>query len=78
MAATAADELRGLEVDYVEVAAFDGHPTLVIAARVGKTRLIDNVPLDEPALAETTAPDVIAKTAADAKTLARELQALIG
>lgn len=51
VAATAADELRGLEVDYVEVAEFDGHPTLVIAARVGKTRLIDNVPLDEPALA---------------------------
>jgi pantoate--beta-alanine ligase len=51
VAAAAADELRGLEVDYVEVAAFDGHPTLVIAARVGKTRLIDNVPLDEPALA---------------------------
>ena len=32
-----------LEPDYVEVADFDG-PTLVIAARVGKTRLIDNVP----------------------------------
>ena len=50
-AAAARDELRGLEVDYVEVAPFDGRPTLVIAARVGKTRLIDNVPLDEPALA---------------------------
>jgi pantoate--beta-alanine ligase len=56
VAATAADELRGLEVDYVEVAAFDGHPTLVIAARVGKTRLIDNVPLDEPALAGLGGP----------------------
>ncbi len=50
-AAAARDELRGLEVDYAEVADFQGHPTLVIAARVGKTRLIDNVPLDEPALA---------------------------
>ena len=50
-AAAARDELQGLEVDYVEVAPFEGHPTLVIAARVGKTRLMDNVPLDEPALA---------------------------
>jgi pantoate--beta-alanine ligase len=50
-AATARDELRGLEVDYVEVARFDGRPTLVIAARVGRTRLIDNVPLDDPAMA---------------------------
>jgi len=31
----------GLEPDYVEVADFDG-PTLVIATRVGETRLIDN------------------------------------
>lgn len=50
-AAAAREELQGLEVDYVEVATFDGHPTLVIAARVGKTRLIDNVPLDHPELA---------------------------
>jgi pantoate--beta-alanine ligase len=50
-AVAARDELRGLEVDYVEVAPFEGHPTLVIAARVGKTRLIDNVPLDDPVLA---------------------------
>jgi pantoate--beta-alanine ligase len=32
----------GLQPDYVDVADFDG-PTLVIAARVGETRLIDNV-----------------------------------
>jgi pantoate--beta-alanine ligase len=43
--------LTGLDVDYVEVAHFDGHPTLVIAARAGRTRLIDNVPLDDPARA---------------------------
>ena len=35
----------GLEVDYVEVADFDP-PTLVGAARVGSTRLIDNIPLE--------------------------------
>jgi pantoate--beta-alanine ligase len=36
----------GLQPDYVEVADLDG-PTLAIAARVGQTRLIDNVPLPE-------------------------------
>ncbi|HEX4525819.1 MAG TPA: pantoate--beta-alanine ligase [Gaiellaceae bacterium] len=36
----------GLQPDYVEVADLDG-PTLAIAARVGRTRLIDNVPLPE-------------------------------
>jgi len=35
----------GLEADYVEVADLDG-PTLAIAARVGSTRLIDNVLLE--------------------------------
>jgi pantoate--beta-alanine ligase len=35
----------GLEPDYVAVADLDG-PTLAIAARVGKTRLIDNVLLE--------------------------------
>jgi len=44
-------ELGGLDVDYVEVAVFDGEPTLVIAARAGNTRLIDNVPLTRPELA---------------------------
>jgi pantoate--beta-alanine ligase len=34
--------LAGLDVDYVAVADFDGQPTLAIAARVGRTRLIDN------------------------------------
>jgi pantoate--beta-alanine ligase len=35
----------GIEPDYVEVADLDG-PTLAVAARVGSTRLIDNVLLD--------------------------------
>ena len=37
-------EAAGLVPDYVEVADFDG-PTLVVAARVGSTRLTDNTPL---------------------------------
>jgi pantoate--beta-alanine ligase len=43
--------LVGLQVEYVEIAHFEGQPTLVIAARAGATRLIDNVPLDRPELA---------------------------
>lgn len=39
-------ENAGVEPDYVAVADLDG-PTLAIAARVGKTRLIDNVPIRE-------------------------------
>jgi pantoate--beta-alanine ligase len=38
--------LDGLDVDYLEVAPFDP-PVLAAAVRVGSTRLIDNVPLDE-------------------------------
>jgi pantoate--beta-alanine ligase len=38
--------LDGLEVDYVEIAPFDP-PVLAAAVRVGSTRLIDNVPLEE-------------------------------
>jgi pantoate--beta-alanine ligase len=37
--------LRGLDVDYVEVADFDP-PVLAAAVRVGSTRLIDNVVLE--------------------------------
>jgi pantoate--beta-alanine ligase len=37
---------NGVDVDYVEVADFDP-PTLAGAIRVGSTRLIDNVVLDE-------------------------------
>jgi pantoate--beta-alanine ligase len=40
--------LHGLDVEYVAVADFNGHPTLAIAARVGRTRLIDNVRLPAP------------------------------
>jgi pantoate--beta-alanine ligase len=36
----------GITPDYVEVADLDG-PTLAVAARVGETRLIDNIRLDE-------------------------------
>jgi pantoate--beta-alanine ligase len=42
----AARMLQGLDVDYVEVAPFDP-PVLAAAVRVGSTRLIDNVPLEE-------------------------------
>jgi pantoate--beta-alanine ligase len=46
--AQARDVLRaaGIEPDYVAVADLDG-PTLAIAARVGRTRMIDNVLLEE-------------------------------
>jgi pantoate--beta-alanine ligase len=39
-------ENAGVDPDYVAVADLDG-PTLAIAARVGTTRLIDNVPIRE-------------------------------
>ncbi|HEY6615229.1 MAG TPA: pantoate--beta-alanine ligase [Vicinamibacterales bacterium] len=45
--AAAKAELTGLEVDYVAVADFNGHQTLAIAARAGRTRLIDNMRLDD-------------------------------
>jgi pantoate--beta-alanine ligase len=38
--------LDGLDIDYVEIAPFDP-PVLAAAVRVGSTRLIDNVPLEE-------------------------------
>jgi pantoate--beta-alanine ligase len=44
--ALARELLQGLDVDYVEVAAFDP-PVLAGAVRVGSVRLIDNVPLDQ-------------------------------
>ncbi len=47
----ALEALAGLQVDYADVAWFDGEPVLCVAARVGATRLIDNVPLDRPELA---------------------------
>jgi pantoate--beta-alanine ligase len=39
-------EAAGLEVEYVALAPFDP-PTLAAAVRVGTTRLIDNLPLEE-------------------------------
>ena len=45
-AAAARAALAGLDVDYVEVADFDP-PVLAAAIRVGSTRLIDNVILEE-------------------------------
>jgi pantoate--beta-alanine ligase len=47
-AARAVLAAAGVETDYVEVADFDG-PALLVAARVGSTRLIDNVPLPKGA-----------------------------
>jgi pantoate--beta-alanine ligase len=45
--AAARARLNGLDIDYVEVADFEPR-VLAAAVRVGKTRLIDNVVLDEP------------------------------
>jgi pantoate--beta-alanine ligase len=49
--AAARNELAGLDIDYVQIAQLNGHPTLLVAARVGRTRLIDNVRLDEERVA---------------------------
>ena len=46
--AAARAALDGLDVDYVEIADFDP-PVLAAAVRVGSTRLIDNVVLEEEA-----------------------------
>jgi pantoate--beta-alanine ligase len=43
---TARAALAGLDVDYVEIADFDP-PVLAAAVRVGSTRLIDNIVLEE-------------------------------
>jgi pantoate--beta-alanine ligase len=45
--AAARHELEGVDTEYVAVAMLNGRPALVIAARVGATRLIDNLPLDD-------------------------------
>jgi len=49
--AAARAALDGLDVDYAEIATFHGDQTLVVAVRLGRTRLIDNVPLRDPARA---------------------------
>lgn len=54
--AAARHELGGLAVDYVGVARWSESPILVIAARAGATRLIDNVPLGHPEQAGLVPP----------------------
>ena len=44
--AAARDALNGLEPEYVELLDLDGVTLLAVAARVGPTRLIDNVVLE--------------------------------
>ena len=43
--AAARQQLRGVDIEYVSIADFGGRLTLAVAARVGRTRLIDNVRL---------------------------------
>jgi pantoate--beta-alanine ligase len=45
--AAARQELKDLAPDYVAVATLHGRRALVVAARVGRTRLIDNLLLDD-------------------------------
>jgi pantoate--beta-alanine ligase len=46
--AAARGGLGDLPAEYVGIADFGGDPTLVVAARVGTIRLIDNAPLGDP------------------------------
>jgi pantoate--beta-alanine ligase len=50
-----------LSVDYVAVADFNGQPTLAIAAKVGRTRLIDNAILDVRDILDSTLTDLAQK-----------------
>ena len=50
--AAARHELAGVDTDYVALATLNGVRALVIAARVGSTRLIDNLPLDDVPVAQ--------------------------
>jgi pantoate--beta-alanine ligase len=43
----ARDDLRDFDIDYLEAVDLDGQRVLAAAVRVGSTRLIDNVVLDE-------------------------------
>lgn len=52
--------LTNVEAEYVAVADFEGQPTLAIAARVGRTRLIDNIPLELEAVPTPSRPKVLA------------------
>jgi pantoate--beta-alanine ligase len=55
--AAARDLLKGVDVEYISVADFGGRPTLAIAARIGETRLIDNVRLEREARTRFPASD---------------------
>jgi pantoate--beta-alanine ligase len=46
--AAARKALKSVDIEYVADAQLDGRRTLLVAARVGATRHIDNDPLDEP------------------------------
>jgi pantoate--beta-alanine ligase len=70
--AAARAALGDLPIDYVAVTAFDEHPTLIVAVTVGRTRLIDNVPLDEPALAGLEIPSLAASGPAARRGLSHE------
>lgn len=50
-AVAARQALDGVALEYAAVVDFNGQPTLLVAAVVGRTRLIDNVPLEHPELA---------------------------
>jgi pantoate--beta-alanine ligase len=57
--AAARSMLTGIDTEYITVADFDGYPTLALAVRIGATRLIDNVPLDERGLQIAAQPEEV-------------------
>jgi pantoate--beta-alanine ligase len=52
--AAAQAKLQGVQTEYVAVVTMNGARTLAVAARVGRTRLIDNLLLDEAATPDGT------------------------
>jgi pantoate--beta-alanine ligase len=52
--AAARQALGPLPIEYVDLAPFTPEPTLVLAVKLGSTRLSDNVPLGQPELAGIT------------------------
>jgi pantoate--beta-alanine ligase len=66
-AAAARPVLADLDVEYAEMVRLSERPTFVIAARVGGTRLIDNVPLDEPWRARPERGDTAVGAVSDAQ-----------
>jgi pantoate--beta-alanine ligase len=57
--AAARARLPTVTVEYVAVADFEGRPALAIAARVGSTRLIDNVLLDRASSSDAPRADAL-------------------